>query len=246
MIYFIDKSRSKPRVSSELHEIEDRFTLLKESLLNELKTKPNEISVNFLKSKISCMKAEVMRYAYNSWRKIVKRTFHNLDELFTYLNADVWTIFDYYLLAYIIESLGSEQLKGKLEVYVVKLDNFKKTTLVSDFMCCWKDILHETSNPDFEKIVIKYDKALTTLADLEDDIRKKVKVKYFPALLECVSCIYYGRFQKENRGRAITFQIPEETISEEHYFQNDSNSHTGATPHDETEIPVLGNFEWSY
>ena len=213
--------------------------------MNELKTKPNEVSVDTLISKISCMKAEVMRYAYNSWRKTVKRIFHNLDELFTYLNADVWTIFDYYLLAYLIKSLGSEQLKTKLEVYVVKLDNFKKTTLVSDFIYCWKDILHETSNPEFEKIIIKYDETRTTLADLEDDIRNKIKAKYFPSLLECVSCIFLGRFQKATCVRAVTFQVPKEKRGKKyHSHNNDSQGdHIGTTPNGESEIPVLGNFK---
>jgi len=194
-----------------LNKLENEFTDLQESVLNKLKAR--KVSVEWLTTKISCLKSDVNRYVYNSWRKIVERNFGNLNTLFTDLNAHVWTILDYYLLAHIIENLKSEELNQKLKSYTKQLDAFKKTTLVSEFITVWRDAQTEHDIPDFENICIQYDGAPNTLADL-DEFRNSFTTRYFPSLIDCSSCIYYGRFQKEFSISQITLQVPSEMAKE--------------------------------
>ena len=196
---------------AQLIKLEHNFAILKESLLNELKDK--KVPVDRLTTKISCLKNDVNRYVYNYWRKIVDRNFGNLNELFTDLNANVWTILDYYLLGHFIEYLENDQLSMKLKAYTKQLDTFKKTTRVSDFVNCWRDSQIEHNIPDFENISIQYDEVPATLAEL-DQFRNSFKTKFFPSLIDCSSCIYYGKFQQKSSVSAITLYIPNEMAKE--------------------------------
>ena len=198
-------------MSDQLKILEDNFITLQESLLTELKAR--KISVDLLTTKISCLKNDVNRYVYNSWRKIVDRNFGNLNALFTDLNAKVWTILDYYLLGHIIEYLENEELKKKLENYTKQLNTFKKRTHVSDFTNCWRVSQIKPDIPDFENISIQYDEAPETLADL-DEFRNSFKTRFFPSLIDCSSCIYYGKFQQKSSVSAITLYIPNEMAKE--------------------------------
>ena len=196
---------------AQLKKIEDDFIILKESLLNELKDR--KVSVERLTTKISCLKDGVNCYVYNYWKKIVDRNFGNLNELFTYLNAKVWTILDYYLLGHIIECLKNYQLTMKLEAYTKQLNTFKKITKVSDFISCWRDSQIEQDIPDFENISIQCDEVPKTLSDL-DDFRNSFKTRFFPSLIDCSSCIYYGKFQQKSAVSVIILYIPNDMADE--------------------------------
>ena len=179
------------------------------SFLNELKDKSK--SVNDITTEISCLKANTKRHVYKSWLTMVKENFNNLDHLFSHLTDTVWSIIDHYLLEYLINELGSEELKKDMNIYTSQLKDFKRDTLVSDFICCWKDALLERDIPDFEKIVIKYEAAKTTLADL-DKSREDLNRRLLPSLTECASSIYYGKF--DTGCFVITLHAPREIVKE--------------------------------
>ena len=185
--------------------LENKFTDLQVTLLKELKAVKK--SVDDLTTKISCLKPDINRYVYHSWKKIVKNNFENLNELFTDLNATVWTIIDHYLLEYFINDFGSKEIKVDMKVYSSEVKKFKEETLVSDFISCWKEAQSDRDIPDFEKIKIKYDKECTTLADL-DEFREKFTIKFLPSLTDCTSLIYFGKFEKGSY--VVTLHIPNE------------------------------------
>jgi len=193
----------------EIGNLQEDFSELQVNLLTELKAIRK--SVDDLTTLISCLRTDVNRYVYLSWKKIVKNDFENLNKLFTYLNATVWNILDHYLLEYFVNRLGSKELKTSMETYSSKLKKFKEDTLVSDFISCWKDAQKKRDIPDFEKITIKYDKDKTTLADL-DDYREKFAMEFFPSLIDCASVIHLGRIQ--TGCFVVTFQIPKKMALE--------------------------------
>ena len=197
--------QKKELICSSIRMLEDKFTDLQVTLLNELKALKK--SADDLTAIVSCLPPGINRYVYTSWRKIVVNNFTNLNVLFTDLNATVWTILDYYLLEHFINKFGCETLIENMAIYAMKLKIFKKETLVSDFRICWREAQKDRDIPDFEKIKIKYDEESTTLADL-DEFREKFTNQYLPSLSDCTSLIYFGKFQKGSC--VVTFHIPNE------------------------------------
>ena len=196
-------------IHSAIKKLEKKFSDLQCILLQELKD--NKKSVDYLTTRISCLQPDINRYVYRSWKKIVKNNFENLNELFTDLNATVWTILDHYLLEYFIDDFGSEQLKIDMKVYSTELKMFKEKTLVSDFISCYKKAQKDRDIPDFEKMITKFDKDDATLADL-DKYRENFKTDYFPSLIDCVSVIYFGKIQ--TGCLVFTLNIPSELAAD--------------------------------
>ena len=170
--------------------LENKFAKLQVTLLLELKAM--NVSVDDLVLQISCLPS--VNVVYHSWKKIVQKDFRNLNELWTDLNCTVWSILDPYLIEYFIKKFGSEELKKDMKIYSTELIIFKEKTLVSDFISCWKEALSRRAVPDFEKFIIKYDKKISTLADL-DEFRKKINIRFHPSLTDCLTLIDFGRLK---------------------------------------------------
>ena len=202
-------SSKKELICLEIKMLEDKFSELQCKLLQELKD--NKKSVDYLTTKISCLKPDINQYVYRSWKKIVRNNFENLNELFADLNATVWTILDHYLLEYFIHDFGSEQLKFDMEGYSTELKNFKEKTLVSDFISCYKKAQKDRDIPGFEKVTTKFNKDDATLVDL-DEYRENFKTDYFPSLIDSASIIYFGKY--ETGCLVFTLNIPSELAAD--------------------------------
>ena len=200
-------SKSK-ELCSEIEKLDGDFTNLQVALLTELKAKKE--SVEYLTTLISCLGGDGKDYVYRSWKKIVKNSFENLNDLFADLNVTVWNILDHYLLDYFVKVFGSQELKQRMENYKSVLKIFKKKTLVSDFIGCWKEAQKKRIILDSEELTVKYDKPTMTLADV-DEFREKFAAKCFPSIIDYAAIINLGRFQ--TGCFIITYHVPEELVS---------------------------------
>ena len=92
----------------------------------------------------------------------------SLDEIFGHLNK-YWNFFDYGILEYLIDRLGTNKLKQSLITYLNHLDEFRRRTKLIDFVKLWPQKRASNPPPGFTRIVIKLDKNISdlTLHDIE-------------------------------------------------------------------------------
>jgi len=148
------------------------------------------MSVLGISCDISTLKSDVKNYVHRTWKNIAKGH-KNLFDLFSDLNATVWTIVDHYLLDYLVGKHGSKELQEKMDIYSSKLQEFKKSTRITDFITCWKEAQKERKVPGLDEVKIKSDTA-----------------ELFPTTLDCASIIHFGSFKKGCF--IVTFQVPKE------------------------------------
>ena len=162
------------------HYFEKEFSKLAKTFLWHLKDKNTK--VEDLTTCIAVLPKSVNVYVYPMWEKICWRINPNdtLESLFTILNGEIWNILNYKLLEYLIQECGTQELEQSMIQYIYNLNEFKNTTLVSNFMEYWEDYI---DIPDHEEMKVKINNNQMTLADL-DEFRKKVREKCFPYILE--------------------------------------------------------------
>ena len=144
------------------------------------------MKVEDLSSYISFLPDYLNFYVYPIRRKVEPND--TLESLFATLK-EIWNILNYHLLEYLITICGTQKLKQRMIQYIYNLDEFKKITLVSNFMECWGDY---TDIPDYEEMKVRLKNIQMTLADL-DNFREEVKYKCFPFILEDWWSHYKGK-----------------------------------------------------
>jgi len=172
--------------------LEEEFSDLAESLLSSMKK--NNFSTENLTLWISTLPRSINVYVFPLWQSISKKLSgsYSLDGLFSILNMEVWNILDYNLLEHFIKKSRSHELSVGIKKYISELEEFKKETLVSDFIKCWEG--HSRDFPDYDELKIKFDEQHLTLATL-DKFRKTLVKKCIPSLLEYSGWIYYKHFR---------------------------------------------------
>ena len=167
-------------LAAAIDYFENEFSELAKRLLWHLKN--NNTKVEDLTANISLLPCSVNVYVYPMWINVCRKieTNDTLERLFAILNGEIWNILNYKLLEYLIKQCGNKKLKQRMIQYIYNLNEFKKTTLVSNFMECWEGYI---DIPDHEEMKVKFKNNRMTLAGL-DEFRKKVEKKCFPSILE--------------------------------------------------------------
>ena len=174
--------------------LDDEFTELSLNLLTHLEN--TNVTVKQLKGRISLLPGYIsvcISPLWNKLRKNVEEVGDTMIDLFTAVHMQLWNFLDYYLLEHLIKKCGSENLKERMCEYLVKINCFKKNTLVIPFIECWDG--HNRDIPEYIDLEVKFELSDITLADL-DRFRKKMKRKCLPFLSDYASGMFYRYFNK--------------------------------------------------
>ena len=174
--------------------LDDEFTELSLSLLTHLEN--TNVTVKQLKGRISLLPGYISVCISPLWiklRKKVEEFGDTMIDLFTAMHMQLWNFLDYYLLEHLIKKYGNENLKERMCEYLVKINCFKKNTLVIPFIESWRGHKHDI--PEYIDLEVKFDLSDITLADL-DRFRKKMKHECLPFLLDYASGMFYRYFNK--------------------------------------------------
>ena len=166
--------------------LENKFKDLHATLLKELEAK--EVSADDLLLQMKHLPLSISIFVNCS--RIAKKSFVNLNELFTHFNGSVWTILDPVLLEYFINDFGSKELIVDMKDYSTELKKFKVKTQILDIISCWKEAQNDGVIPNFEEITfllpINY-----TLAEL-DERRRQMNTNTLPLLTD-YALFYYEK-----------------------------------------------------
>ena len=176
---------------ANIEALEDEFFNLAEQLHLKMLHK----SVDDVKCSIINLPSYVNKFIHKLWNDIeASYSIKTVNDLFTILNTKVWSFLDYYLLEQLIRKFGDDALKERMKSYICRIQNFKETTLVVDFIKCWGG--HKREIPGYVKLEVKCARRDMTIAELEH-FREEIRVDYFRSLVsECASCMYYNEFRE--------------------------------------------------
>ncbi len=122
-----------------------------------------------------------------------------IDEFLELLNFNLWNFLDYEMLKYLITKCKVHHMSQEIERYVVKIDHFKRTTLVIPFIKCWDGHKLETIPDSVAELVVKCDikEDITkfTLSRL-DDLRHYILKNCVPLLSHFASVLYYHKMSE--------------------------------------------------
>ena len=117
----------------------------------------------------------------------------DIGKIFSYLDANVWSIIDYNLLASIIHFNGSDELKQSMEKYEQDLSLFEQQTTVSQLMEFWpgrRHFPHEDVQCDIT-FKVRKDSDMCLLEQLRF-LRKEFCSQFLPPKSEL--SVLYGSF----------------------------------------------------
>ena len=204
--YYVDfpvsECCSQTSLKKEIADLEQEFLDLARTLLLQLKSKNTRVEK--LTTCVSLLPHSINIYIYPMWKKICNKQYKTLDSLFTVLNKKIWNILDYHLLEHFINDSESDDLKRSMKRYILKLENFKKRTLVIPFIECWKG--HDRDIPDYMDLEVKF-KDNKSLADL-DQVWKRLQDETFPSLLKYAG-IRYHKLMEEGCCK-VSWLIPDQ------------------------------------
>ena len=102
---------------------------------------------------------------------------------------------DYHLLKYMVDTFGTEEIKGHMIAYIQQLEQFQGSTTVHDFVACWAGHCIKPSKNYVEfEVQFKPDHLQEfTLLEL-NQFRQKIENKFLPPLSEYAMIHYRLRF----------------------------------------------------
>ena len=156
--------------------------------------KGKNISTEKLKSWMSTLPLSVNIYVFHLWESIDDeiKSSTNFDTIFAALNMKIWNILDYDLFEYLIKKSEAHELKTIMNKYKCDIEEFKKKTLVSNFVKSWKG--RSRKFPNFDELEVKYEEQSLTLADL-DTFRQEVFEECIPSMAQYSSWVYKTYFK---------------------------------------------------
>ena len=189
-------------LKEDIKRLEDELSLLARSLLKQLKI--DGICVNDLTEAMSTLPKYVNKYIYPLWRHFCQNIQNeNLESLFSILNKEMWSILDYDLLEFFIETY-TPKLIEPLHCYTDKVNTFKQKTLVISFIECWE--VPPKGYPDYEEIQFHSIRKNLTLAEL-DKMRDSIRHHVLP-FRERIAWMYYQKIKQ--KCILVSWLIPKE------------------------------------
>ncbi len=193
--FFTGQIELKKRVQSLEYDFSDLVTEFVDYLIEK------RTSIYDVKKHIRFIPRYVGASITPLWRKLKPELeeITEIDEFLELLNYNLWNFLDYEMLEHLIKKCKVHHMSPEIERYAVKIDHFKRTTLVIPFIKCWDGHKLETI-PDYvaELIVkcdIKEDITKFTLSRL-DDLRHYILKKCVPLLTHFASVLYYHKISE--------------------------------------------------
>ena len=171
------------QVRKEITKLEDKFRRLVFDAQDDLSEKESPQLLSKLRTSFlllnSAEEMRHLRFLKASQHEISNAT--SVERVFRVLSG-YWNYFNYSLLEYVIQEFGSEDLKTKLNNYLVELLQFEKTTKVKDFIhVCSKDL----KMPPGSSVIVAEMKAkwedytLDHVRELSDELIRTVRLARF-------------------------------------------------------------------
>ncbi len=182
-----------------MQSLDEEFTDLVHRFSDYLEE--NNTSVKCLKKYIGIPPGYIAPSISPLWQRLkpeLKQT-TEISDFFEMINSNIWNFLDYQMLEYLIKKFKVSDLSDDLKKYVAKINNFKRTTSVIQFIDCWDghkiDNIPESVRELIIECDIKEDITSLTLAHL-DDLRHEILRKCLPLLAHFACVMYYNTFSK--------------------------------------------------
>lgn len=151
-------------IELQIKEFEGRFSVLLDLTKAELTVRSKSMEILRNKLKMQQMPCSVKRQHYQYVINIISckyKPFHDLKELFSYLNMYCWNCFEYKLLMNIIErNKCSQALTCRMESYERDILGFRQKTSILEFMNSKQSSTRMNSDlmpPHFRQVTTEHD-----------------------------------------------------------------------------------------